>query len=189
MVIAYHAIFSTYGFWLPNDPRGSWSEFVGSWELVWFGRATKTDARHSVAGVHHDRRLRLAAKGALRHQPVAFSGRQALAVGRGFARACRESGYVVHACSILPEHVHMVIARHERALERTVGHLKGRATQRLKADGLWPGCDAPVWAKGCWRVYLNTAEDVKRAVAYVEANPEKESKPRQHWSFVIPYDG
>jgi len=30
MVIAYHAIFSTYGFWLPNDPRGSWSEFKES---------------------------------------------------------------------------------------------------------------------------------------------------------------
>lgn len=25
MVIGYHVIFSTYGFWLPNDPRGSWS--------------------------------------------------------------------------------------------------------------------------------------------------------------------
>jgi REP element-mobilizing transposase RayT len=189
MVIAYHAIFSTYGFWLPNDPRGSWSEFVGSWELVWFGRATKTDARHSVAGDHHDRSLRMAAKGALRHPPVAFSGRQALAVGLGFARACRESDYVVHACSILPEHVHVVIARHEQDVERIVGHLKGRATQRLKADGLWPCSAAPVWARGCWRVYLNTLHDINRAIAYVEGNPEKERKPRQHWSFVTPYDG
>jgi hypothetical protein len=37
MVLAYHLIFSMYGFWLPNDPRGSWSEFVASWELFRFG--------------------------------------------------------------------------------------------------------------------------------------------------------
>ncbi|MBM4019376.1 MAG: hypothetical protein FJ288_13820 [Planctomycetes bacterium] len=189
MVIAHHMILSAYGFWLPNDPRGSWSEFVGGWELARFGRATKTDARRSVAGALHDRRLRTAAKDALHYPPVAFSGRQALAVGRGFARACRESAYVLHACSILPEHVHMVIAQHERAVERIAAHLKARATQRLKAEGLWPDPDAPVWAKGCWRVYLNAPEDVRRAVAYAEANPEKEGKPRQRWSFVIPYGG
>jgi hypothetical protein len=28
MVIAYHAIFTTYGAWLPNDPRGSYSKDV-----------------------------------------------------------------------------------------------------------------------------------------------------------------
>jgi len=30
MVLAYRAILSMYGFWLPNDPRGSWSEFKES---------------------------------------------------------------------------------------------------------------------------------------------------------------
>ena len=43
MVHAYHAIFGAYGFWLPNDPRGSWTTFVGSWELNPFGPATKTN--------------------------------------------------------------------------------------------------------------------------------------------------
>jgi len=28
MVIAYHAIRTTYGTWLPNDPRGSYSKAV-----------------------------------------------------------------------------------------------------------------------------------------------------------------
>jgi hypothetical protein len=32
-VLAYHVVFGAYGFWLPNDPRGSWSDFVASWEL------------------------------------------------------------------------------------------------------------------------------------------------------------
>ena len=47
MIRASHVIFSAYGFWLPNDPRGSWSDFVGSWELQRFGPATKVNVRHS----------------------------------------------------------------------------------------------------------------------------------------------
>jgi hypothetical protein len=37
MVLGSHVIFGTYGFWLPNDPRESWSDFVGSWKLAHFG--------------------------------------------------------------------------------------------------------------------------------------------------------
>ena len=42
-VLAAHIIFTCYGFWLPNDPRGSWSEWVASWELLRYGKATKVD--------------------------------------------------------------------------------------------------------------------------------------------------
>jgi len=187
MVLAYHVIFGAYGFWLPNDPRGSWSDFVGAWELVRFGKATKVSTRRSVAAVAHDERLRMEAKAALKHPPVVFAGKQALAVGRGFARAVRDSGYTVHTCSILPEHVHMVLGSNPRSVGRIVGHFKGRATQRLAADGLWPDADRPVWGKNSWKVFLDSPADVHRAVAYVEANPEKEGKPRQRWSFVSPF--
>lgn len=54
MILASHVIFGTYGFWLPNDPRGSWSDFVGSWELARFGRATKVTTRRSLAREPHD---------------------------------------------------------------------------------------------------------------------------------------
>ncbi len=77
MVLAYHVIFGAYGFWLPNDPRGSWSDFVASWELVRFGKATKTTERRSLAHVAHDRRRRDEAKRALKYPPVLFSGRRA----------------------------------------------------------------------------------------------------------------
>ncbi len=128
MVLAYHAIFGAYWFWLPNDPRGSWSDFVGSWELVRFGKATKTNSRVSVAGVTHDFHLRTEAKRALKHPPVQFSGRQAL----------------------------------------------------------WPLHEPPVWAKGCWKVFLDTPAGVTRAIDYVNANPERDGKPPQRWSVVTP---
>jgi hypothetical protein len=34
MLHGFHVIFSADGFWLPNDPRGSWSEFVRRWERL-----------------------------------------------------------------------------------------------------------------------------------------------------------
>ena len=188
MVLAYHVVFGTYGFWLPNDPRGSWSDFVGCWELVHFGKATRTAERRAVAAVPHDRRLREEAKRVLKYPPVLFSGQQALAVARGFQRAQSESGYVIHACSILPEHVHLVIGRNEdRRVERMVRHLKTRATQQLSAERLWPAEKRPVWADNAWKVFLNTPAAVQAAIGYVEENPIKEGKPEQRWSFVVPF--
>lgn len=40
-VIAYHLILTAYGFWLPNDPRGSGSETVRAGQLTPFGPATR----------------------------------------------------------------------------------------------------------------------------------------------------
>ena len=136
MVHGYHVIFGTYGFWLPNDPRGSWSDFVGSWELVRFGRATKSLARKELTPTEEAQRL--AAKQALQYPPVQLTGIQARAVGTGFATACRKSGLTIWACSILPEHVHAVVARHRFKVEYIVGLLKGEATKQLKRERIHP---------------------------------------------------
>lgn len=192
MVLAAHVIFSAYGFWLPNDPRGSWSDFVASWELLRFGKATKVQTHRSVAHAPHDYSLRRAAKSAMDYPPVRFTGRQAQAVGRGFARAIAEGNYLVHACCILPDHVHLVIASHDRSFEQITRHLKGRASQMLRESGLHPleqysdaaGKVPSCWSGGLWKVYADTNEDVIRMIDFVERNPEKEGKPRQRWSFV-----
>jgi hypothetical protein len=44
-----------------------------------------------------------------------------------------------------------------------------------------------VWGQDFWKVFLYTPEDVLRAIRYVEDNPIKEGKKRQHWPFVVPY--
>src|SRR5262245_6080172 len=107
MIVGYHIIFGMYGFWLPNDPRGSWSDFVGSWDLFRFGPATKTTERRSVAHRSHDRAPRLAAKEALKYHAVVLNGLQARAVGWGFADYFEKSAFPVWACAILPDHVHL----------------------------------------------------------------------------------
>src|SRR5437763_4246727 len=91
MVLAYHVIFGTYGFWLPNDPRGSWSDFVGAFELfIEAGKATTTTTRRSVAASDHDRAARLRATAVLRRPEVRLTGLQARSAGQAFrARAQR----------------------------------------------------------------------------------------------------
>ncbi len=195
MILGSHVILSVYGFWLPNDPRGSWSDFVGSWELFRFGPATTTDRRESLAHRPHDRGLRRAAKQALKYPAVQFTGLQARAVGRGFGHSIRRGGVTVWAWAILPEHVHLVIARHRCSVEVITNQLKGVATAALLAEGLhplarWTQPDGRVpkcWARGLWKVFLDSPEAVQRAIRYVEDNPTKEGKPPQRWSFVQPF--
>ena len=190
-MLATHLIFGAYGFWLPNDPRGSWSDFVGSCELYRFGRATKTTETRSLASRPHDRDLRLGAKSALNRPPVKFTGIQARAVGRGFANYAHTGELVCFACSILPDHVHLVVAEHRLAPDQILTQLKGAATEQLVAEQIHPfqqvGRPPKCFARGGWKVYLDTTADVLRAIEYVENNPMKAGLPRQHWSFVTPF--
>jgi REP element-mobilizing transposase RayT len=195
MIVGYHVIFGAYGFWLPNDPRGSWSNFVGSWELFRYGPATKTDERRSLAYDEHDRKHRMAAKEALKYPAVEFSGVQARAVGRGFAKYFKKNNLQIFACAILPDHVHLVTGRPKTSVEQMVIQLKGEATQQLVREGIHPlaswsqdGKRPPkCFARGEWKVFLDP-EDVRLAIEYVEDNPVKEGKKKQNWSFVSPLD-
>ena len=195
---AFHAIFSAYGFWLPNDPRGSWSTWVGAWELFRYGgKATKVETTRSVAGRSHYRARRQETKRHLKYAPVIFTGVQARAIGQGFYVASQKAGYQILACAILPDHVHVVVAAHRNKPTMVVGHLKREATLQLVAQGLHPfqqlyeaGRPLPsCWAEKCWKVYLDTRADEERAIRYVEDNPQKEGKPRQHWSCVVARTG
>jgi REP element-mobilizing transposase RayT len=192
MLLGFRVIFSTYGFWLPNDPRGSWSDWIRNWELLRYGGATKVDTRESVAGVQHDVALRKRAKEALAYPEVFLTGIQAQAVGGGFRTAVDEADYSILACSILPQHDHLVIGPHSRDINRIIGHLKSRATQHLNRQELHPlaayrqsdGATPSPWCRNCWKVFVFSQRHLRDAIRYVEENPLKEGKPRQHWSFV-----
>jgi REP element-mobilizing transposase RayT len=194
MIRAYHIILSAYGFWLPNDPRGSWSDFVGAWELLRFGKASKVTTRKNLAYQPHDQKLRAAAKAELKYPPVLFNGQQARGIASGFAEACAEGEYSVLACSILPDHAHLILERHRRDIGKIVGHLKSSATKRLIAEGLHPlgnyshkRTSAPcMWARNYWKVYIDNDAHLRTAIAYVQKNPLKEGKRLQHWNFVQP---
>ena len=200
MIVGYHLIFSAYGFWLPNDPRGSWSKFVGAWDLFHAGgKATKDKVteRRSYAADPHDRARRLATKAELLRPPVRFSGVQARAVGRGFGAHVESSGLRVWACAIMPDHVHLVVGRFKMRIEQLSIQLKKAATLKLVEEGIHPfqhlkpvdGPPPKCFAVREWKGYLDP-DDVPRCVEYVEQNPVKGGLRSQVgvWPFVTEVD-
>lgn len=195
MILASHVIITAYGFWLPNDQRGSWSDFIRNWELLRFGPATTTRSKRSITldSIDHERREDM--QNALRYPPVKFSGQQALWIGRAFAQQVEKSGFAIHACAILREHTHFVISKHRYEVEQVTNLLKGAATKMLIRRGLHPMRDlvevgAPLpspWANGLWKVFLDSENDILRSIEYVNENPLREGKRAQRWSFLVPY--
>jgi len=195
MVLGYHLIICTYGFWLPNDPRGSYSDYVGSKALLLYGTATKVNTRRSVASRPHDRITRKLVKEALKYPPVELAGIQAREVGRAFAEYVAKSCLRIWACCILPHHAHLVVARCRLEIEEVADQLKSAATRRLLGCGMHPLAKYPgtrdrvpcMWSRKEWKVFLNTDDDIRRCIRYVEDNPARERKRRQTWSFVAAY--
>ena len=97
----------------------------------------------------------------------------------------------------MPQYTHLVIARHTYKVEQIATLLKGGATRQIVEDGRHPmqaqldtdGQLPSIWARGCWKVYLDNDEAIMNAIRYVEENPIEEGKPRQHWTWVTPYRG
>ena len=182
---------TTYGFWLPNDPRGSWSTYVGSTALRCFaGQATKIHTTQSVANQIHNKRFRVAAKSCLRYPEVKFTGEQARAVAGGFQTVAQASNYPILALAVMPTHVHAVIGSTHREPAQVIGHLKRGATDRLIDDDLHPyrsnrKVTHSCWAKQAWKVFIDTESHLERAIDYVESNPLKDGMAKQRWSFVL----
>jgi len=196
-VIAYHIVLTCYGFWLPNDPRGSWSTFVRAFEVYQAGGdATKVHVTRSVAGRSHDHNQRLAAKRALKYTPVQFNGRQARVVMQGIGDYATRNSRQVFAAAVMPDHVHLVVGRSEISAEKMAEQFKARATRDLKRAGLHPFANRALangrlpspWSRHAWQVYLNDAADVHRAIRYVQQNPIKAGMKPQRYSWVVPYD-
>jgi hypothetical protein len=79
-----------------------------------------------------------------------------------------------------------VIAHTERNIRTVVGHLKSEATRKLRECGFFP--DYTPWADHGWNVFLDSVEDVERAIAYVQNNPIRGGKRQQRWQCVTPFN-
>lgn len=180
MVLGFHCIISTYGFWLPNEPRGSWSDLVRSWELFRFGPVTRLTTQRSVAHHPYDRTLKRQMQRSLKYKPVRFTGEQARLVGMSLQRV----PYPIHALAMMPDHGHLVIGRIDRDIRRAIGHIKSEATRLLRAHGFFTH-HSP-WADHGWNVFLDSDEDVRRSIDYTNRNPKRERLRPQNWKCVRP---
>lgn len=196
-VLAFHFIFSAYGFWLPNDPRGSWSDTVRAFNLLRHGDATKVNTHRSLAHDAHDQHARRAAKRDLKYPPVRFTGKQAVLIARGFEKAIDEHHYLVHALAILPDHAHLITSWHARHVDDIASHLKANATITMSKAGLHPmarhvsrtGRVPSPWARNHWCPFIRDEKHLRTAIRYVESNPVKAGLRPQRWDLVTPFRG
>ena len=178
MIIAYHAIFTTYGTWLPNDPRGSYSKSIYKAELAELGRI-QYGRQHPQPGRQRMRRFRTAVMARLSRPPYYINDTTRPVVAGGFAAVQGRLNLSVSACSIMNDHVHLIVLRSKYRIEYLMNQFKGAATSALQLK-------KTPWTKSGWKVFINDEEVLYAAVKYIEANPQAAGLTPQQWDFVTP---
>ncbi|MEX2215188.1 MAG: transposase [Phycisphaeraceae bacterium] len=186
IVIAHHLIWTAYGWWLPNDPRGSMSHLIAS-DLIaelgdlHFGRKTLQPAGAII------REFYQRAASALKYDLLTFDTPAIRAIADAFAAVIQEQNYTCYACAIMPDHIHLIVRKHKHTAEEMIEHFQNASRSRLRTLGLRAE-DHPVRGGPGWKVFLDHPEEVWRTIRYVEENPVKIHWARQVWDLVTPYD-
>ena len=187
MVAGYHLVWTVYGYWLPNDPRGSMSREIRNPVIadlgdIHYGRK-KIQPVGRVLRDFHD-----AARSVLLHELLDFSADEMQAIAASFADVIRERSYTCYACAIMPDHIHILIRKHRDIAETMIEKLQAKSREAVLRLGERIA-DHPVWGGPGWKVYLDSRDDIVRTVRYIENNPRKDGLPAQTWPFVKKYDG
>jgi hypothetical protein len=131
MIIAYHAIFTTYGTWLPNDPRGSYSKEIYNEQLRLLG--TIRYGRQYPQPIHKEvLKFWTEAAPKLRRSPILLNENHRSVVACAFGKVVKRLDLKIPACAIMSNHVHILILRSQYRIEYLVNQLKGAATKDLK---------------------------------------------------------
>ena len=187
LVIAHHLVWTAYGHWLPNDPRGSGSHGVHVAALA------------SLGDVHHGRRLQQPprkvvdefyehADELLKHPRMRFQINEFELIADAFRKVVINENYTCWACAIMPDHVHLLIRKHKHTSEQMVEILQAESRKRILEFDRFD-TNHPVWTNGSWRDFVDHPNRVRGLIRYIEQNPIKENLPVQKWAFVKEYDG
>lgn len=187
IVIAYHLVWVAYGWWLPNDPRGSMSRAVCTDVLkelgeLHYGRKMVQPASRAIRSFYQQ------AEGRLKHPLKLFDPVCIEAIGSAFADTINEHRYTCYAAAIMPDHIHLLIRKHKDVAEQMIQNFQDSSRLRVRTRGSFRD-DHPVWGGPGWKVFLDHPDEIRRTIRYINDNPIKARRPGQHWGFVTPYDG
>jgi REP element-mobilizing transposase RayT len=188
MVAGYHLIWTVYGYWLPNDPRGSTSTEV------------RVEPIETLGEIHHGRKavqpsskeiraFYQKAHDVLKHPVLTFDEDEIVLLGKAFGETITENDYTCYACAVMPDHVHLLIRRHRDKAEAMIALFqeKGRAAL-IAAEKRSPV--QPIWTDGPgWKTFVNSRRQFEAEIVYIRQNPVKIGRAVQMWDFVKEYDG
>jgi REP element-mobilizing transposase RayT len=187
MIAGYHLIWTAYGWWLPNDPRGSSSHEIRVERIAELGELHR--GRKLVQPPSRVvREFYEQAQQVLHHLLLTLDEQDFPLIAGSFGKVIREHGYTCYECAIMPDHVHMLIRKHRDWAETMIDFFQEASAKALRETGRRPP-EHPVWGGPGWKVYLNTRADMERVVQYIRQNPVKIGRPVQEWDFVQKYDG
>ncbi|TWT36127.1 Transposase IS200 like protein [Posidoniimonas corsicana] len=168
---------TTYGSWLPGDPRGSVTS-------VRDYRAGDPNTRRRV---EHDRHgdpyepympgLYRSAGAALKHKPVAFSLQHAKNLAGRFCETAEHRGWRLLAFSIMRDHVHWVCGGADSSPSDVLRDFKAYGSRGLNAE-LNGGVAKRWWTEGGSKRLLPNERAVFGAVNYVTC---RQYMPRVTW--------
>ncbi|MFG0251285.1 MAG: hypothetical protein ACF8NJ_00250, partial [Phycisphaerales bacterium JB038] len=103
LVIAHHLIWTVYGRWLPNDPRGSTSQLVASDRIaalgdLHFGRKAIQPTSRELREFYER------AGEVLKHPLLEIRDSAVDLVASAFASVIEQERYACYACAIMPDH-------------------------------------------------------------------------------------
>ena len=186
IIIAHHLVWTAYGWWLPNDPRGSLSESIASGAIAELGEAHFGRKRVQPRG-RVIRAFYVKAKDALEFRLLSLGDAEVRVIGDSFAHCVSRNRYTCYACAIMPDHVHVLIRRHRDDAAAMIRNLQTESRLALQKCGLRAG--HPVWGGPGWKVFLHQPDEIRGRIQYIEENPLKMGLPAQKWEFVKEYDG
>ena len=187
MIIGHHLIWTAYGWWLPNDPRGSTSHEIRNDVITQLGQLHHGRKHAQPAGWEVGQFYQQAEK-LLQHQLLTFSAEEVGAIAESFAEVVSQRKYTCYACAILPDHVHVLIRKHRDRAEEMIANLQEASRLRLRQRATRDP-DHPVWGGPGWKVFQDHPDDIRRTIRYINDNPAKLKLPGQRWAFVKDYDG
>jgi hypothetical protein len=143
MVIAHHLIWTAYGWWLPNDPRGSGSSSIHSDVLAELGEVHQGRKKVQPSG-REIREFYKKAAPLLKHELPTFEEEARSEIARAFEAAIASQNYTCWACAVMPDHVHILIRKHRHLAEDMAENLMQASRTRLAETG-HRAADHPVW--------------------------------------------
>lgn len=175
-----HVIWTTYGTWLPSDPRkpGHWSPLFD-----FYGRMKQASRRLNMPDAATYRHARMLIKESPKVLTDGEIETVAEVIGAHLAPGMPGAMWTICGAVIKPTHVHLLFGRMRDEIGQVVGRIKSRTSSvLLKGDR----SRSRIWTAGYWKVFLFDGDALHAANQYIEAHNTRRGLPPVPFDWIKP---